>query len=162
MVSHGHEAILSVDKEQIMFGKAFEYGLDGQKGKFVFLRRMLSDPLHQFDPKVVSIDFNRVMLYQFNTCPLMHIEPPLQFSFLLTQHPQDALLVLGVELPVEDGDVAIVELVGRITHDVLVKHHSSGANRMFLLVVVGSDKLLAEVVGDQVEVPTVRMQDVVK
>jgi hypothetical protein len=108
---------------------------------------MLGDPASKFASQVISGYPIRIVLDEFEACSAMHIEPSLEFSFLLRQRLQDTLLIVGVELPIEYGNVAVVELVCGIAHYVLVQYYSSWLNGMFVLVVVVGNELLSQVIG---------------
>ena len=119
------------------------------------LRRIFGDPFGQFCSSVVSGDFGGVVLDESDASAFVDVEPPLVFPFLFGERAEDALLVLGVELPVEYGNVAVIELVGGIAHNVLVEHHSLRPHWVLFLVEVELNELLPQMVSYQVQPPTV-------
>jgi len=77
----------------------------------------------------------------------MVIEPSLVIILLLlSQHSQDPLLFFGVELPVQYGYIAIVELVSGVAHEVLIEDDSLCHYFVLVFNVVMLDEGFAQMV----------------
>lgn len=161
-ISHLGEAIAAPAEQQALLRKAFQNQFQRQVVEVIGLRRVFGDPFSQFCSCVVGGNFGGVVLDESDACAFVDIKPSLVLPFLFGERVENALLVLGVELPVEYGNIAVIELVGGITHDVLVEHHSLRPHCVLFLVEVELNELLPQMVSYQVQSPTVSVENVVQ
>ena len=61
---------------------------------------MLGDPTGQFSSRVVGCDFGGIVFDELDAGSPVDVEPPLVLPLLLSERAEDALLIVGVELPV--------------------------------------------------------------
>ena len=56
-------------------------------------------------------------------------------------------------LPVKNGQITIIEFIGRVSHEILIENYSFGLDWMLFFVVIISNKGLAQVKSSQIKLP---------
>ena len=102
---------------------------------------------------MISVDHHRLFGDQPQMSALMHIEPSLVPFFLLIQKLFDPLFIFRIKLPVKNRQISIIQLIGWVAQNILIKHNSLILDGMFLFIKVILDKIFTQMIGSQVEHP---------
>lgn len=86
---------------------------------------------------------------------LMHVEPSLVRFLFLSQHFLNSLFILRVELPVQYGNITIIELISRIAQYVLVEHDSLWLYLMLFFMIIVGNECFSKLIGCLVKNPAI-------